>query len=234
MEKHKKLCNLKLAGFCGLTSFLILIICITITLQQSPWFNWTENWLSHIGGFFGGKSIWSARGITSIIFNFGLITAGIIGLIFSYIIKKGNHFKTKTGGYIPSFFSFSMIALTSCGIFPTTTYYVHVLFSILFLGVIPILLIFLSFEIKKLYSKKLWYFSITYCTILLFLLACFVLLPHFSILSKAIAEMILILSLYVPILVISLKIMFKNFPFRFLKRIVKHSLYIKKIFINHN
>ena len=86
--KTNQALRLRLAGLCGLLSFFILMICIGLSIQYTSWFSWTENWLSELAGSFGETPIWSARGLPAIVFNGGLILSGIIGLLFSMLMRK--------------------------------------------------------------------------------------------------------------------------------------------------
>jgi len=206
MEKKSECTlRLKLAGFCGLLSFLLLFICIGLSIHGSPWFSWTENWLSQLAGLSGEIPIWSCRGIPSIIFNLGLIISGVIGIIFSILIRKSQLFKVGLGRTIPLLISLDMIAMCFCGIFPLTTGIIHVLWSIIFLGIIPLILLFIGFEIKRLYGIKWWCMINLLCSIMIVSLLFFVFMPNISTFSRSIAEMILIFSIYVIIIIISFK-----------------------------
>ncbi|MEE9152300.1 MAG: hypothetical protein V3U20_10790, partial [Thermoplasmata archaeon] len=75
---QKSFVSLRTAGICGILSPLIAFTCIGLAILYSPWFSWTDNWLSDLGGFPGERPVWSAHGLSSILFNTGLIIAGIL------------------------------------------------------------------------------------------------------------------------------------------------------------
>jgi len=64
-----------------------------------------------------------------------------------------------------------MLAMCSCGIFPVTTGKMHNWCSFAFLGLIPVILLFIGFEIKKLCGKKWWGLQIYSVALCLFHLA---------------------------------------------------------------
>ena len=55
---------------------IIALSAIGISLLISPWFSWESNALSDLGNYTNGT-------IAALVFNFGLIAAGICMLIFS-------------------------------------------------------------------------------------------------------------------------------------------------------
>lgn len=207
-KKSEHTLRLKLAGLCGLLSFIILIIWLSI--QGSLWFSWTENWLSQLARSTGEAPIWSRRGIPSIIFNWGLIISGMIGIMFSLLIRKSQLFKKGLGKIIPSLISIDMLAMCGCGMFPLTMGRIHVLCSIIFLGIIPLILLFIGFEIKRLYGKKWWWMTNLLCSIMILSLIFFVFMPDLSIFSRSIAEMLLIFSIYIIVVIISTKLLGVN------------------------
>lgn len=230
--KTNQALRLRLAGLCGLLSFFILMICIGLSIQYTSWFSWTENWLSELAGSFGETPIWSARGLPAIVFNGGLILSGIIGLLFSMLMRKSQLFKEGLGRFIPALISIDMLAMCSCGIFPVTTGKMHTWCSFASLGLIPVILLFIGFEIKRLYGKKWWWFTNLFCGIMLLSFGVFAYMPSLYGLNRAIAEMILILSIFTVIIAISVRLLdvylsLKKLP----KRATSpHVLYNKKLF----
>jgi hypothetical membrane protein len=95
--------------------------------------------------------------LPAIVFNGGLILTAIIGLLFSMLMRKSQILKVGLGRFITSLISIDMLAICSCGIFPITTGKIHIWCSFAFLGLIPVILLFIGFEIKRLYGKKWWW-----------------------------------------------------------------------------
>jgi hypothetical protein len=125
-----------------------------------------------------------------------------------------------------------MLAMCSYGIFLVTTGKIHTWCSFAFLGLIPVLLLFIGFEIKILYGKKWWWVTNLFCGIILLLFGVFAYMPTLYGLNRAIAEMILILSIFTVIIAISVRLLIVNFSLKKLpKRAASpHVLYNKKLF----
>ena len=85
----------------------------------APWFSWTENDLSNLGGDIGETPIWAAHGIASILFNCGLTIVGILGVVFACGLKNTQRMPSGRLGAL--LFILDMCALCCVGIFPLTT-----------------------------------------------------------------------------------------------------------------
>ena len=70
----------RITGVCGIISQLVGITALLVAVSSSPWFSWTEN---HI-------SVFGVEGSAKMLFNGGLILAGIFSLIFA--IGLGRYF----------------------------------------------------------------------------------------------------------------------------------------------
>lgn len=104
----------------GLASIIALLVSIALAISQNKWFSFTKNALSHLGGK-NATNPW--------IFNFGLITAGILGLIYLHNIgKEANNVYQKIGSVS---LIFSFIQLVLLGVF-TTSSSLHTPIAILF------------------------------------------------------------------------------------------------------
>jgi hypothetical membrane protein len=65
---------LRLAGFFGIVTPLFGLLIIGMSIWLSPWFNWTGNSLSDLGG---------AEGFEAIVFNSGLAMTAALMMMFS-------------------------------------------------------------------------------------------------------------------------------------------------------
>ena len=63
----------RLMGYFGILSPIIGALMIALSIQSSPWFNWSDYALSHLG----------ARGFGSVLFNGGLPMTGAVLMMFS-------------------------------------------------------------------------------------------------------------------------------------------------------
>jgi len=117
----------KISGVSGALAPLIAFTLILLAIVYSPEFSWTENALSDLG---------VQEGITSILFNYGLIISGTLALIFAtgLFIFLREKMLGKMGAFI---FVLATLALITIGIFPEnvkpTHYYASVAFFVLFL-----------------------------------------------------------------------------------------------------
>jgi len=150
----KQIILIKISMLCGILGPVIGFIFITCSIFYSDWFNWTNNWLSDLGGIPGNSSIWTSRGITSIIFNSGLIISGLIGLFFANLLRKLKILNNRQGKIGSFLFMFNMLTLSFIGIFPETTGYLHTIVSIIFFFLIALSLLILGNVIRKSSWKK--------------------------------------------------------------------------------
>ena len=156
----KQIILIKISMLCGILGPVIGFIFITCSIFYSDWFNWTNNWLSDLGGIPGNSSIWTSRGITSIIFNSGLIISGLIGVIFANFLRKLqilNNRQGKTGSFL---FMLDMLTLSFVGLLPETTGYLHTFVSIMFFFLIALSLLIIGIVIGKSSRKKFGKFII--------------------------------------------------------------------------
>jgi hypothetical membrane protein len=174
----------RIAGFCGIIAPITAFCFIGLAVLLSPWFSWTENWLSDLGGFSGG--------ISSVIFNMGLIIAGFLGVIFTLGIRHTGILKNPSGNFGIFSLLITTVALIGIGVFPETTGTPHSVFSMLFFIGIGVSLFLIGVALFKLNEKKLGWF------VFILLVFGMISIPLFltpkPIGSNAIAEMIPIIS----------------------------------------
>jgi hypothetical membrane protein len=197
---------MKICGLCGIISTIIFFIFIGLAIWMSPWFSWTDHFLSDIAGSFGDTPIWAGRGMASIFLNSGLILAGLIGIMFAISMKKTKLFQSNLGRIGIFILFVDMSALCGVGIFPVTLGNIHYGLSIVLFCLIPICLFIIAYEIGKLYGKK-WWLLVNMISIIS-LIPVFILLfaPNLLGFTKAIGEMVMLLSLYLTIIIIGIKL----------------------------
>lgn len=136
---------LKVSGICGILSPILTLFFIALAINSYRFFDWEINALSDLG---------IISGITSVLFNNGLIIGGFLILFFI----PGLYFLlSKT---IFSFFSLSIFALACCfliviGLFPENIVPIHYLVSVGFFICLPISLFLVSGSFY-LIKKKFW------------------------------------------------------------------------------
>ncbi len=111
----------RVSGVCGIASPLVGLTVISVAVASSPWFSWTENDLSVLG----------VEGSTTLLFNRGLILAGLLSLIFAIGLRK-NLLSSRPGQLGVVSLLLGSVALSAAGIFPRTINLPHDAASIAF------------------------------------------------------------------------------------------------------
>lgn len=116
------------AGVCGLTSQLAGLVVIWVTISLSPWFSWTENYITVLG----------VEGPATMLFNSGLILIGLLSLVFA--IGLGSSFLSSRLSGQSGLISLVLgsIGLSAMGIFPRTAGLPHDLASLAFFVLIAL------------------------------------------------------------------------------------------------
>lgn len=155
----KQLILLKVAGLCGVLAPIIAYACIGVAISLSPWFSWTENYLSDLAGMVGETPLWAARGTASVIYNVGLTIAGIMHIVFAIGIRKSRMLNTRLGRLGTSFLFLAMCALFAVGIFPEPTGLLHGLAAYTFFFSVPSFLLPIGTVARKSSEKTLGWFT---------------------------------------------------------------------------
>ncbi len=151
---------MKIAGACGILAPIIAFGCIGLAILYSPWFSWTENYLSDLGGSPGDRPIYAAHGIPSILFNCGLVTAGVLGIFLGIGIRKSGLLKTPLGSLGILIYLVNACALIGIGVFPESTGDPHTFFSMTFFVLVGFSLLFIGIALIKSSERALGWFTI--------------------------------------------------------------------------
>ncbi len=125
---------IRVAGICGILIPVVIFICLGLSIASSPWFTWTQHAFSDLG----------IQKNTAVLFNYGMILAGILTLIFSLGLIK--ILSNKIGAYL---LSLSSIALIGIGLFPETIFTLHFFTSASFFILLTIALLIIGLTIKQ-------------------------------------------------------------------------------------
>ena len=119
---------LKISGVSGILTPIVAFTCIFLAIAFYPQFSWTENALSDLG--FG-------KGVSTIVFNSGLVTGGILALLFAsgLLVFLRDNVLGRIGAFI---FVLATLALTAIGIFPENVKPMHYYVSVVFFVISPI------------------------------------------------------------------------------------------------
>jgi hypothetical membrane protein len=140
---------IKFAGVCGILLPMIVFAFIGISIYLYSDFSWFENWLSELAGQPGETPIWAARGLSSIMFNAGIIFAGIFGLILVSALWSLPLLDSKIGRIGKIFLLIDILALISIGVFPNTTGIYHNVASVLFFAFVTLALVPLGISFRR-------------------------------------------------------------------------------------
>ena len=132
---------LRYAGILGIAGPLTGALTVVLAIHYSPWFSWTGNYLSDLGGDWGASEIWTSRGNAGLIFNIGIFLTGLMGAGFSALIIKSGVMVKKDALFGVKLLFVSMLGLTGVGLFPETTGPLHILSALTFFMLSPIALI---------------------------------------------------------------------------------------------
>ena len=112
----------KVAGVCGISSQAIGLVSLLIVVSMSPWFSWTENYLSVLG----------IKGSATRLFNSGLILTGVLSAIFAIGLGRSLLLDGLLGQLGMASLILSSAALSIMGIFPRSTDIPHNVASLVF------------------------------------------------------------------------------------------------------
>jgi len=119
----------KIGAYCGFAAPIVAFGCITAAILSYPEFSWTNNALSDLG---------VVPGVTAHVFNFGLFTAGLLGVLFA-VLGLFNYFKDTTVGKAGALtFGLASVWLMAIGIFNEDFRPTHFIVSVLFFATLPI------------------------------------------------------------------------------------------------
>lgn len=148
----------RLSGLFGMLAPLVALISIGLAILLSPWFSFTGNYLSDLGGRPDSDRLWDTHGNASIIFNFGLVIAGIFGICFGIGIKKSGMFKSRIGDLGMAFLLLAACMLVGIGLFSETTGVIHTIFSYAFFILAGFAALFLGIDHLKSSERTLGWF----------------------------------------------------------------------------
>jgi len=150
MSAKDKCPTRKFPGILGVLGPLIALAAISIAIMLSlSWFTWDGNALSDLGNYDNGLP-------AAIIFNVGLVLAGILLLIFVYcFVRVITDLPTKIG-LIPFFIA--LIFLVAIGVFSENAGDIHFTVSVGFFGSFPFAMWFVGVGFLR--FRKFWWFSL--------------------------------------------------------------------------
>ncbi len=135
----------RIAGICGITSQVVCFISLLFTVSRSPWFSWTEDYLSVLG----------AKGSATALFNFGLILTGVFSLVFAIGLGEGLLSRRLLGQLGMISLIVGSAAFSVMGIFPRTTGIPHNCASLAFFLFISLAIFLIGVRVITT-PQKIW------------------------------------------------------------------------------
>ena len=160
MSANEKCPTRKIPGILGILGPIIALAAITIAILLSlSWFSWDGNALSDLGNYDNGL-------LVAIIFNIGLITTGVMLVVFLVCFTRAIKDLPTKIGLIPFFIA--LLFLIGIGLFSENAGQIHFYVSVGFFGSFPFAMWFVGLGFLR--FRKFWWFSLIS-----------ILLPFFSI-----------------------------------------------------
>ncbi len=119
----------QIGAIAGIIAPIVAFTCILTAIASYPAFSWTNNALSDLG---------VVGGATSIIFNSGLVTAGVLAFVFAVLGVYSYVGRQLVGKVGVAVFAAATVALVCIGIFNEHFVPTHYMVSVAFFVLAPI------------------------------------------------------------------------------------------------
>jgi hypothetical membrane protein len=196
MNDSKSMLLIRLGGFCGILTPIIALTFILISVGFTPWFSWTENWLSDLGGSLNGGTT------AAFMFNGGLIIAGLLGIMFAMALRTSGMLNDKLGNLGTTLLLVDMGFLWAIGVFPENTGALHAISTLGFFILLPIVQILVGLSSRRLGLVRLGLLLLILSAFSLIAFPLFFVGPPFG--SNAIVQFIPALSISISSLLLGL------------------------------
>jgi hypothetical membrane protein len=136
MSEPRNFVYQRIGAASGIVAPIVAFVCILIAIVSYSTFSWTNNALSDLG---------VVSGVTSSLFNFGLLASGVLAFnfaIFGLFTYFGKRWVGKIGSII---FAAATLALIAISVFNENFSPTHYLVSVAFFTLAPIALFILTF-----------------------------------------------------------------------------------------
>jgi hypothetical membrane protein len=124
----------RFGGVAGVLTPVLAFMCIGIAIATYPEFNWFDNALSDLG---------VVPGVTSVVFNFGLVVSGLLGFCFAVGLFSWLN-KNAIGKVGAAIFAAAILSLLGIGVANENIRPFHYLFSVAFFTLFPISLLVIA------------------------------------------------------------------------------------------
>lgn len=149
-----RITDIRTAGILGLLFPVILTVVILASAMAAPWFSWTGNCLSDLGGLTG--EVLFARGLPSVIFSLGLMICGVVGFLMTLGLMKADFMREPLadfGGYV---LLLGMAALFGVGLLAEPVGPLHFYVSVLFYTITPVAILIIGVSLTRSRDRFGW------------------------------------------------------------------------------
>ncbi len=150
MSAKEKCPSRKFPGILGIIGPFIALLAIAVAIILSlSWFTWDGNALSDLGNYDNGLP-------AAIVFNVGLVLAGIVLLAFTYCFARVITDVPTKIGLIPFFVA--LVFLIAIGVFSENAGEIHFIVSVGFFASFPFAMWFVGLVFLR--FRRFWWFSL--------------------------------------------------------------------------
>ena len=141
----------RMGGSLGILAPIVAFICILTAIATYPQFSWPNNALSDLG---------VVPGITSSLFNFGLLASGVLAFNFAILGLFSYFGKSRMGKIGSVVFAAATLALIAISIFNEHFSPTHYLVSVAFFTLAPVALFILTIAFLLCHMRGLAAFTV--------------------------------------------------------------------------
>ena len=149
---------LTVAGVCGMVGPVIAFSCIILAMAITPDYTLTDRSLSSLAGSVGDRPILAATGAPAILFNLGLMAAGVMGAVFGFGLRRSPDLDNRVGHTASVLVILVGVLILLVGIFPLTIGLLHTVVSYTLFTISPVSMLAVGWALLRdgKHSKRPW------------------------------------------------------------------------------
>jgi len=152
LPKYRNSGKQKFGAAAGIFAPIVAFTCILVAIASYPSFSWTRNALSDLG---------VVKGITGLLFNFGLCASGLLALSFAVLGLYAYLGKIWVGKIGAAFFAAATIALIAIGVFNEHYSGTHYAVSVSFFTLMPISMFIITCTFLLAHQGRMAFFTLS-------------------------------------------------------------------------
>jgi len=152
LPKYRNSGKQKFGAAAGIFAPIVAFTCILVAIASYPSFSWTRNALSDLG---------VVKGITGLLFNFGLCVSGLLALSFAVLGLYAYLGKIWVGKIGAAFFAAATIALIAIGVFNEHYSGTHFAVSVSFFTLMPTSMFIITCTFLLAHQGRMAFFTLS-------------------------------------------------------------------------